>query len=100
MRAFSIRDEYDSKGEGCVLTLWEGEYASSYMGTARYSDKRQGYNVTLDGSWRFPGLRAFVKSPKRGDGTFLIVDDLIRGAAARRVVAYWEKQHAIKIKEA
>ena len=76
MRAFSIRDEYDNKGEGCVLTLWEGAFASSYMGTARYSDKRQGYNITLDGSWWLPRLRAFVKSPKRGDETYLIVDGL------------------------
>ena len=99
MRAFSIRDEYDDKGEGYVLTLWEGAFASSYMGTARYSDKRQGYNITLDGSWWFPRLRAFVKSPKRGEETYLVVDDLVSDAAERRAVAYREEQHAIKIKE-
>lgn len=80
---YALREEYDGRG---TLTIWTGSFAEGYVGTARLSPVRKGYNVTLQPSHLSKPLRFFVAAPERGDRNFMEVDHILAEAIKAREV--------------
>lgn len=68
---YFVRDEHTNRRRQ-VLTLWSGQFASDYEGTAVELPKHNGFMVTLDNR----KVRVECESP-RTDTNFIQVDDAI-----------------------
>ena len=80
MSNVSIRDEYAPLFGRETLTLWSGDYASTFEGSAWELPNHDGYMVTLN--YSRGNVRVECPSP-RTDESWMAVDGAIRAAVAR-----------------